>query len=80
MLDPIYSLFNLEDGILVMSLLFNIGIAINYFEEKQRKRQQTKKVLASRQEQQALKAKAKRQLNNRIQRELIIKGIENRGY
>lgn len=39
-----------------------------------------KKVLANRKARQALKAKNQRQLNNRIQRDLIIKGLEERGY
>lgn len=37
-----------------------------------------KKVLAHRQVVQAQKAKNQRQLNNRIQRDLIIKGLEER--
>lgn len=37
-----------------------------------------KKVLVARQDKQAQKAKNQRQLNNRIQRDLIIKGLEER--
>ncbi len=39
-----------------------------------------KKVLARHQRNQALKAKNLRELNNRKQRDLILKGLEERGY